>query len=863
MICRLVALLALAGSFLSAQERYIPAFPLEPNEIALHRLAQPNTPFNKVGRRFAILGQESGSFEAWAYPLKLFRNFEFSFLIGASTRPIPGREIVKYVNVTPEATTLTYCYQTFTIKAAFITAIDDPLSMILFHVNATEPITIVCGFIPVLQPMWPAGLGGQSAYWNEELKAYQISESTRSHTAYIGSPAASGISYTPAHMLSDAPNEFKIEIPDPLQVRDKYIPIYMTGGKAPRDSVKSWYKRLQKNPQAVYQNSAAHYRSLLSNTLQIHTQHRELDLAFCWSKICLDNMLVHNPDLGQGLIAGLGASGSSGRPGFGWFFGGDAFINSLALNSYAALSTTRNALAFVQKWQRQDGKMAHELSQAAGYIDWFGKYPYGYIHGDTTPFFIVAMYDYYQSTADTLFIKQSWSSLKRALDWCLSMDANQDGLIDNSKAGLGSVEYGALTDLATDIYTGALSVAAFRDMTQLAHLLTDRVYEKKAKTAWAKAENSFDAKFWNTDQQVYANAFGEDNEQIQEVSPWIAMPSVLRVGDSLHNYLSLKRLCRSDMTTDWGIRSISEQSKYFGSLNYNYGAVWPFLSGYVALAQFNAGLIQQGFFNLKNISNLTFDNNLGCISEVYSGSLHTWPAESVSQQGFSSMAVALALVRGWLGFSVNVPMRTISYQPHIMAGYEELELVHPFLHIAQKVTNKSDGWHALSLSFTSVTDYPLTVQFAPHLPITTDSVWVEREGQPVPAPLRGHVQSVHTTLKFQLDHIVTITVNYRAGVTLPSFLHTGKIGEPSTGLKVIDMVRDQSGIVIHAQGMSGKAYHFPAAEMTDLAEVEHAVVRKVEGVSLVVDDEQPGRFVGIKMRFTKNVQRDFRRQYRP
>lgn len=849
MIRSIVLILSIFYSLLAAQEKFLPAFPFQPSELTLHRLAQPNTPFNKVGRRFAVLGQESGAFEAWAYPLKLFRNFEFSFLIGASTRPIPAREIVKFIDVTPEATTLTFCYQTFTVKATFITASDDPSGMILLAVNATEPITIVCGFIPVLQPMWPASLGGQSAYWNAELNAYQISEPTRNNTAYIGSPAASGISYTPAHMLSDTPNEFKIEITDPLEVKDKYVPIYMTGAKGLRDSVKAMYKRLAKNPQAIYRQVVDHYRSLLSQTMQIHTQDRELDMAFSWSKIALDNMLVNNPDLGLGLIAGLGASGSSGRPGFGWFFGGDAFINSLALNSCAALSSTRAALAFTQKWQRADGKMAHELSQAAGYIDWFGQYPYGYIHGDTTPFYIVAMYDYYLASADTLFIKKSWPSLKKAFAWCLSVDVNQDGLLDNNKAGLGSVEYGALTDLATDIYTGALSVAACRDMALMAHILADRACAQKAHTALAKAMQSFDKKFWNPGSLVYANAFNEHNEQIQEVSPWIAIPAVLGVGDSLHNLLSLKRLCRADMTTDWGIRSISEQSQYYGSLNYNYGAVWPFLSGYVALAQFNAGLIRQGFANFKNLCSLTFDNNLGYITEVYSGSLHAWPAEAVSQQGFSSMAVSMALIRGWLGFSVDAPGQTVRYQPHIVEGYEELDIKHPYLDIAQKISITANSWQALSFTIAPRAPGLRNLQLAPHLPVTTDSVWVECDGRLCSVPVIGHAQSVQPVVDVQLDHTTVCTIHYRADITLPLFLSIGKLGESGTGLRVLDIAREKGGVTVTAQGIAGKTYDFSLKESGNLEKVEHATLRKESRLFLTVDNDDPGRYIDLKMYF--------------
>ena len=91
-------------------------------------------------------------------------------------------------------------------------------------------------------------------------------------------------------------------------------------------------------------------------------------------EVVYDSLIVDHPELGKGLIAGLGASGTSGRPGFGWFFSGDAYINSFSINSYGAHTDVRDILAFNQKWQRQDGKMSHELSQAEGYIDWWKKF---------------------------------------------------------------------------------------------------------------------------------------------------------------------------------------------------------------------------------------------------------------------------------------------------------------------------------------------------------------------------------------------------------------------------------------------------------------------------------------------------------
>ncbi|NIP26941.1 MAG: hypothetical protein GWO38_24780, partial [Phycisphaerae bacterium] len=110
----------------NGQSGFISAFELKSNDLELTRLAQPTTPFDKVGRKFAILGYESGVFEAWAYPLKLFRNFGFKFYLGSSTTPINAADVVHRISVTPEATVITYTYQSFTVRSIYVTPIEEP-----------------------------------------------------------------------------------------------------------------------------------------------------------------------------------------------------------------------------------------------------------------------------------------------------------------------------------------------------------------------------------------------------------------------------------------------------------------------------------------------------------------------------------------------------------------------------------------------------------------------------------------------------------------------------------------------------------------------------------------------------------------
>jgi len=83
--------------------------------------------------------------------------------------------------------------------------------------------------------------------------------------------------------------------------------------------------------------------------------------------------MVNNPYLGTGLVAGYRTSGESQRPGFAWFFGRDSFWTSFALNSAGDFANARTALEFIGKYQREDGKIPHEISQGANFVQWFKR----------------------------------------------------------------------------------------------------------------------------------------------------------------------------------------------------------------------------------------------------------------------------------------------------------------------------------------------------------------------------------------------------------------------------------------------------------------------------------------------------------
>ena len=808
-------------------------FEIGGGDLVLRRHAQPQTPLDKVGRRFALIGYEGGGFEAWAYPLKLFRDLQFSFLLGTSTVPIQGRDIVRFVAADPAVTTLTFTYQSFTVKAHFVAPVDDPGAVVLLEVDSTEPLTIVCSFLPVLQPMWPAGIGGQYAYWDDSLKAYLISEPTRKNHGYLGSPAAKGISYTPAHMLSEAPNQFKIEIADPKAAAGRFVPIIMAGGKGAREDVKKSYQAIAADPAARYRRAVGYFDDLRRSTLAVRTPDPELDLAFAWAKVALDGLIVDNPDLGRGLVAGLGPSGTGGRPGFGWFFGTDAYLNSLSFNGFGNFAASHDGLAFTRKWQRKDGKMAHELSQAAGYLRWWEDYPYGYIHGDTSPYYIIAVEDYVRRTGDLAFLRESWPSVLKAYEWSAATDGDGDGLMDNGKAGLGALEFGALTGIQTDIYVGAVWVKANQALRTLAQAMGDKTVAKKAETNAARAEAAWREKFWDAANGQYSYAFNKDGRHVPELTPWSAVGLAWGLGEFERGIETLARMNRSDLTTDWGVRMLSDTSPLFEPLNYNYGACWPFLSGWVAAALFELDFLPQAQHVLKANARHTFDNALGTVMELFSGHQNVWPQEGVPHQGFSSTGIVLPFVRGLLGLDGSALDKTASFRPGFPATWP-----------AVAVSNWKLGGAVMNLEYKREKDrIVLRVKsdkaggfrfvFAPALGLGAEIASASLNGRPldVAADERPSRQCLRPRLEFSLTGDDTIELRFIPGpeIVLPET--ASATGDASAGLRLVRSRLSGRDLVLSFEGRTGETY---AIEVLNRERIETVSGAAFDGHALTV-----------------------------
>ena len=332
-------------------------------------------------------------------------------------------------------------------------------------------------------------------------------------------------------------------------------------------------------------------------------------------------------------------------------------MNMWAMTAYGDFETVRRSLEFLVERQRADGKMMHELSQGAAYISWFEEFPYGYYHADTTPLYLIAARDYLEVSGDEAFVDGLWDSLLRAFEYCVSADENGDGLMDNTLAGLAAVETGALRsdDMLTDVYLASAWTAGSSAMAAIARRFGKTAVAARAEMAHAKARETLNAAFIDDERGRIAFSLMKTGGAQGEVSAWPAFGlwhggfDAARPGAQA----ALDALASNEIAADWGARMLSRESPLYGHASYNNGAVWPFVSGFAALALYENGREEAGRFYLDGFTELTHLGDRGYIPELLSGDRLRAVDAAVPHQLFATSGFISTFLRGLLGFSAD------------------------------------------------------------------------------------------------------------------------------------------------------------------------------------------------------------------
>jgi glycogen debranching enzyme len=675
-----------ASAFVNSQQSFEPlkdiAFAKSP--ITITQLAVPRRPFTVVAERGAILGQQDGSFELWNFPYKIIQHAHLSVELDGYGVPIDLNPLAATIEVSPDHTTITYSHSAITVRQQMFVVRDgpaqDPPAVILFSIDSTRSGTLTLDFEPVMAPMWPAPQhGAAGASWLPIGSGGGFLLATDNPMLYgiVAMPATKpGVLAPYQERPQKHPLQFKIRF-DAKLARKQSFPLIamMSDGKeaindASRSALAEKVLAAETRIPALYAQTARYYKNASDKFLNVETPDPSFNKAVQWAEIAIDQSQVrfHGE---TGLTAGWYTSADSLRPGFGWFFGRDTLWTLYGVHSYGDFALARNALEFLIRRQRADGKIMHEFSQTADLVDW-KSFPYWYASADATPLFVMAMEDYVRSSGDVDFILNNWSNLQRAYHFTRTHDSDGDGIYDN-KEGTGWVESWPPGMPNQEIYLAALDQQSAESYSRLAVLMND------AEASAAKsAADSIRTKLANyrANDGFYAFSRNRDGSYDQtatifpSVAWWNGRLSLPQSGSMLSRWSS------SEFLTDWGSREVSDKSSLYDPISYHQGSVWPLFTGWASMAEYHSNRPLAGYEHFLANARLTFISDLGGVTELLSGDLYEPLGRSSSHQMWSSAMVLTPAIRGVFGIESDVLHHRLTVSPHLPADWDHVALHH-------------------------------------------------------------------------------------------------------------------------------------------------------------------------------------------
>src|SRR5579864_1425085 len=478
-----------------------------------------------LGQRAGLCGNEAGQLEAWVYPLKLLREFHLTFHAGGES--IPAESLARTVTARPESATIFYASDTFQVQETLFAPVAEQGAVIILDIKTKEPVQVEASFVRDFTLEWPAALGASYMSWDPVLHAFSLGEESKNFAGLVGSPDAVGFGqeYATNYSASNV-SSFTLSAVNNGATRQLIV---IAGSVTGAAAAETTYKHLAAHYAVLLRDSAEYYRHQLAQTVSLQLPDVQLQQAYDWARVSLLQGVVTNPYLGTGLVAGYRTSGDSQRPGFAWYFGRDSAWSSFALDAEGDFVHARQALDFISRYQRADGKIPHEISQTASLVDWFKRFPYPWASADATPLFIIAVRDYVRQSGDVAFANEKWNNLWQAYEF-LHSTWEAHGFAQNLGVGHGWVEGGPLRPpensapiavpgiapqvIKTELYQSGLGIEALRALADLARLAghADAAGEiEKNAQRQLPLLNQF---FWNPQQKIFAFGLDPDRKSV-------------------------------------------------------------------------------------------------------------------------------------------------------------------------------------------------------------------------------------------------------------------------------------------------------------------------------------------------------------
>ena len=785
-----------------------------------------------LGTRAGIFGTEQGNLEAWVYPLKILSDFHLRFHVDGAV--LPAASLARNLIVRPESTTIVYVGDSFSVRETLFVPVHENGAVIALEVDTTRPLEIEAVFNRDFQLEWPGNIVDASGEWDPALRAFRFGDETGKFDALVGSPSAtkSAEEYSSNYFDSRQDSFF---LGSTEKGKDSKV-VVIAASFAGNASLASLYQHLASDYFDLLRGSAGYYEEYLARTVSLQLPDAQLEKAYDWARVSMLQGIVQNPFLGEGLVAGFGASHADERPGFGWFFGRDAEWTSLALDAEGDFSTARSAMDFLSKYQRDDGKIPHEVSQSASFVDWFKKRPFAFASADATPLFIITMNDYVTRSGDIEFARQKWDNLWRAHKF-LQSTYNAQGLSQNVGIGHGWVEGGPLYPTNVELYQASLGLEALRALSHLAHLLGKEDVSQQLAQAFEQQKQVLEKTFWSPEERFYGYALDTNNKRVDKVSVLATVPMWFSQLDDDRALSTIQQLAGPDHQTDWGMRIVSSHDPSYDPSGYHFGSVWPLFTGWAAVAEYRYHRPLPAYSNLQANALLALDGSLGHVTEVLSGKYYQALSTASPHQIWSAAMVVNPVLSGLLGLQTDANVCRVDFAPHIPADWHSFSVQHVRVGAVELSLSyqRTPGSIRLEVQSTGAAT-PCSLRFSPAVSLRARVTRVRLDGRPSTFRVEPNPSDQHITVNLPtLAGRSTVELEIKNDFEISAALATPELGSTSHGLRVLSesWTPARDALTLSLSGAAGEIY--------ELTAWNPGQIRSVDGAELELGNAQQAK----------------------
>jgi glycogen debranching enzyme len=198
----------------------------------------------------------------------------------------------------------------------------------------------------------------------------------------------------------------------------------------------------------------------------------------------------------------------------------------------------------------------------------------------------------------------------------------------------------------------------------LAKIMDDKFHLERWKKSALNLKQTIEFEYWDNKEGFYYDTLRRNGTKDASIRPNALLMLLTGVTDIRARIESvLRRIEKSDVTTPWGVRTLSSlDPKYHPSL-YHDGAIWPLVTGWAAAAETKYGRKEQALYYIESMAERILSEN-GMFAETYRGD-RPEPFNSCILQAWSLALYVYSVRELLLGMHIDLVDNRIIFDPQI------------------------------------------------------------------------------------------------------------------------------------------------------------------------------------------------------